>query len=89
MFELFVYRHRLFETSFELPSITHPEHLKPQIKMGRPVREGDVIQPVGHFSGVAYARRAMGTPWMTREDMREAIPPAYTEWIGRALLKLL
>jgi DNA (cytosine-5)-methyltransferase 1 len=29
----------------------------------------------------------LGVPWMTRwEDITEAIPPAYTEHIGRQLL---
>jgi hypothetical protein len=31
-------------------------------------------------------RDAMGIDWMTRDELREAIPPAYTEWIGRQLL---
>jgi DNA (cytosine-5)-methyltransferase 1 len=29
---------------------------------------------------------AMGIDWMTREELSEAIPPAYTELIGKALL---
>lgn len=89
MFGLRVYRHRLFETSWPLPFTLHPAHHRQQVKMGRPVQEGDVIQPVGNFSGAEYARRAMDTPWMTQQDMREAIPPAYTEWIGGELMRLL
>lgn len=89
MFGLRVYRHRLFEASFTLPFTLHPSHHRAQVKMGRPVREGDVIQPVGHFSNVAYARRAMDTPWMKQGEMAEAIPPAYTEWIGKELLRVL
>lgn len=30
--------------------------------------------------------KAMGIDWMTRAELAEAIPPAYTEWIGRQLL---
>jgi DNA (cytosine-5)-methyltransferase 1 len=29
---------------------------------------------------------AMGCQWMTNREAREAIPPAYTDWIGRELL---
>lgn len=34
-------------------------------------------------------RAALGVPWMTVEESRQAVPPAYTEWIGRALLAQL
>ncbi|WNM74483.1 hypothetical protein SEA_BEARBQ_81 [Gordonia phage BearBQ] len=28
----------------------------------------------------------MGIDWMVRDELREAIPPAYTEHIGRQLI---
>ena len=31
-------------------------------------------------------RDAMGCGWMTAREAREAIPPAYTEWIGERLM---
>jgi DNA (cytosine-5)-methyltransferase 1 len=89
MFGLNVYRHRLFEASFPLPLILHPPHHARQVKMGRPVKEGDIVQPVGHFSNVPYGRKAMGIPWMTQGELAEAIPPAYTEWIGNQLMQQL
>lgn len=81
-----VYRHREFECSFPISAPEHPAHVVKQVKMGRPVEEGDFIQVVGHFSGVKYARRAMGIDWMIREELREAIPPPYTEYVGSQLL---
>ena len=40
--------------------------------------------------GVAQAsREVMGIDWMTRAELDQAIPPAYTEYIGRALLEHL
>jgi len=32
---------------------------------------------------------AMGVPWMTRDEMAQAIPPAYTQFIGEQLLEHL
>jgi len=80
-FGILVHRPRYFETSFALPQPEVPP-MKP-VKMGRPIREGDIVQPVGHFSGVAYARREMGLPWMGQAELAQAIPPVYTEWIAR------
>ena len=82
MFGIRVHRPRLFEASFELPQPDIGDCPRP-VKMGRPVREGDVVQPVGHFSGVEYARREMGLPWMGQKELAQAIPPAYTRWIAR------
>lgn len=38
---------------------------------------------------IEEASAAMGIDWMTWEEIREAIPPAYTEWIGRRLMEAL
>lgn len=35
------------------------------------------------------ARTAMDIDWMTWDDLREAVPPAYTEWIGEQLLTVV
>lgn len=88
MFGLATYRHRLFETGggFQLGHPRHPRHLAPLAKMGRPVRPGEFMHIVGNFSGVQAARDLMGMPWASRDGLREAIPPAYTEHIGRELL---
>ena len=34
-------------------------------------------------------RLAMGIPWMVQSELTEAIPPAYTEWIGRHLREVV
>ncbi|WP_442906815.1 SAM-dependent methyltransferase [Kitasatospora sp. NBC_01246] len=85
-FRLRTYRHRLFETGGGL-TITppqHPVHAAPLAKMGRPVADGEFMHVVGNFSNVPLARSetVMGMPWATRDGLREAIPPAYTELIG-------
>lgn len=38
---------------------------------------------VGHAAGVKLVREVMGLPYMTRDEITQAIPPAYTEYIGR------
>lgn len=80
--ELRVYRHRIFEASFPVAVPAHPVHVAPVTKMGRPPADGAFMHVVGNFSGVARAREAMGIGWMVRDELREAIPPAYTESIG-------
>lgn len=84
--ELRVYRHRLFEANFPLTVPEHPEHVVPQTKMGRPPKEGEFMHVVGNFSCAKCGREAMDIPWMTRNELSESIPPAYTEFIGRQLL---
>ncbi|GGQ45669.1 hypothetical protein GCM10010267_04910 [Streptomyces griseorubens] len=91
MFRLANYRHRYFETGggFTLAQPGHPAHLVPQAKMGRPVPPGHYGQFVGNFSGVPQAREVLGVPWMNRDGIRECIPPAYAEHIGRTALAVL
>ena len=84
--ELQTYRHRLFETSFPVDVPPHPEHRFPTTKMGRPPQPGEFMHVVGNFSGADRARAAMGIDWMVRDELREAIPPAYTRLVGRSLL---
>ncbi|MEV0187174.1 SAM-dependent methyltransferase [Kitasatospora purpeofusca] len=86
-FGLRTYRHRLFEPGGGL-TITppqHPVHTASLAKMGRPVADGEFMHVVGNFSNVSLARSdaVMGMPWATRDGLREAIPPAYTQLIGR------
>jgi DNA (cytosine-5)-methyltransferase 1 len=90
-FGLRTYRHRLFEAGggFTLTGMPHPEHVAPLRKMGRAPRPGEYIHAVGNFSGVEQVRQDYGVPWMNREGIRECIPPAYTEYIGRRLIAYL
>ncbi len=89
MFGLHVYRHRLFECSFPISAPPHPPHVAPLRKMGRAPQPGDFMHVIGNFSGVKQARVAMGIDWMPRDKLREAIPPAYTEYVGRAMMAYL
>ena len=86
MFGLETYRHRLFETNWELTAPEHPAHVARTTKMGRPPKPGEYMHVVGNFSGVSRGREVMGMPWANRDGLREAIPPTYTQYIGEQLL---
>ncbi|MCX5400055.1 SAM-dependent methyltransferase [Streptomyces sp. NBC_00102] len=90
-FGMRTYRHRLFETGggFTFAPPPHPAHLAPLTKMGRPRAAGHFAHYVGNFSGVQEARDDMRVPWMTRDGIRECIPPAYAQWIGATVLQTL
>ncbi len=42
---------------------------------------------VGHAAGWRDAAEAMQIDWMSRDELTQAIPPTYTEYIGRAWLE--
>lgn len=43
----------------------------------------------GYKSYPGEDSQALGVDWMTRAEMAQAIPPAYTEWIGAQLMEAL
>lgn len=88
-----VLRHRLFETNFPLTAPPHGKHPKVhtfdkrKAHFGKTDERVDFVQVTGGGNcSLAAARDAMGIDWMTKGEINEAIPPAYTEYIGRALL---
>lgn len=85
VFGLLVHRKRLFECNFFVEQPIIPKTKRP-VKMGRPVKEGDIIQPVGHFSGIEYAKKQMEIDWMNTSELAQAIPPAYTKYISKFLI---
>ena len=84
-----LYEARLFQTSLSIPQPEHVRHIWPQTKMGRPPKPGECMQITGHFSDVPEGRRRMGMAWGTQASLAQAIPPAYTEYIGRQLIEHL
>jgi DNA (cytosine-5)-methyltransferase 1 len=83
MFGLSVWRHRYFEAPLLpltlLPPCNHSK--RPVVVSGR-VRDGK--EP-----NAAQRRVAMGIGWMTIAEMDEAIPPAYSEYLGRQVMSYL
>lgn len=93
----YVVRHRHFESNvlfLGVPPCTH--HHKDTMTIGvygsKP--DGRRVSYRHHkFSRIAQsleeARQIMGIDWMTWDEIKEAIPPVYTEWIGRRLIETL
>ena len=94
-FGLDVRRHRLFETNWPiglLPPCAHHLHT-PRFQNTGKRRRAVLSSVVGvyggsHFKGdnLKYRSDAMGIDWMQMDELSEAIPPAYTEFIGEQLL---
>ena len=94
-----VIRHRLFETSFpaEQPRhIPHGEHPlvhtldKRKNHYGKTCEWTDFVQVTGGGNcSIAAARDAMGIDWMIKKEINESIPPAYAEYMGRQIMRVL
>ncbi len=90
MFGLRVYRHRLFECNPWLLMPPHIAHQDSTPKAGRGTASPKgFISVAGHFSNVEYAKEAMGIDWMVRDELSQAIPPAYTQWLGCQMLEMV
>jgi DNA (cytosine-5)-methyltransferase 1 len=91
MFNLRVKRHRLFETS---PVIWFPpascNHWSKIGENGFCCIAGDGSgnsnKYPAHSRRVAAWQAAMGIDWMTKSELKQAIPPAYTKWLGERLI---
>ena len=89
-----VIRHRLFECSFPVsPLPDHGKHPvchttdKRKAHYGKTDEWEDFVMVNGGGNcSVAAARDAMGINWMTKGELNQAIPPAYTRFVGRHLL---
>lgn len=86
-FGLELRRERWFETSWGafdlLPPHHHPHPVPSVVGHGTP---SWVRKQLGYNPTIADYRACMGIDWMNRDELSQAIPPAYTEYIGAQLL---
>ena len=88
MFDLDVARHRAFEIEgFSAPQLEHIKHYGKVITVtgnpgGKSTRDGG-----SRFGTTAEWKEAMGIDWLPARLIREAIPPAYSEYVARHFLK--
>lgn len=91
MWGLRTYRHRWFELSgVAALQPPHPRHVARTASSRRRERwaQGWHVSVTGDV-GSYVGPEAMGIDWMTGAELSQAIPPAYTEWIGEQLLASL
>jgi DNA (cytosine-5)-methyltransferase 1 len=94
-FGLGVRRHRLFESNVPLMSTGCRHDLQPEpIDVtgtggpgGKPRTNGGGIHRKPR--NLAHAREVMGIDWMSRPELSEAVPPAYTEFFGTQIIEQL
>jgi len=91
--DLRVLRHRHFETNIPIRQPFHGKHPhvftmdKRKNHYGKLDQNTSFVQVTGGGNcSVANASAAMGIDWMTKDELNEAIPPAYSEFIGRAAI---
>jgi DNA (cytosine-5)-methyltransferase 1 len=88
-FRLDVQRHRLFETNWPLTALPCDHDWQtprfPAATNRKPNSRRTVEVGVWRIP-LDVQRKAMGIDWMTREELSQAIPPAYTEHIGHQLM---
>jgi DNA (cytosine-5)-methyltransferase 1 len=91
MFGLRVLRHRLFESSHLMLSPPHPKHPAGNLTnatKGYSTGATGFVCVAGHNFVRTAGAKAMGIDWpMTRHELAQAIPPAYTEYLGRQLME--
>lgn len=88
-----VLRHRLFESNLPLVVPTHTDihplvftHDKRKAHHGQLDQNTSFVQVTGGGNcSIANARDAMGIDWMTKQELNEALPPAYTAFLGAQL----
>jgi DNA (cytosine-5)-methyltransferase 1 len=79
-------RERWFETSWQgfAMNLDH-DHRLPAISVVGHGTPTWVRQKLGYNPTIAQYRAAMGIDWMNRDELSQAIPPAYTQFIGEQL----
>jgi len=94
MFGLLTHRHRAFEMSHPIyfcPAVCNKARVKVP-GTGHHLgfyKSNGMVTVAGHMTSRKHGSVAMGIDWMTRDELAEAIPPAYTEYIGKQIIQCL
>lgn len=85
-FGLKVRRHRIFESNFKLKSLPC-DHKQQGKTVGVYGSLNDKLRPGFTAETIEEAQNAMGIDWLGWSSLKEAIPPAYSYFIGQQLIK--
>lgn len=88
-FGMRVHRHRLFESPFVFALVPDCFAAEPVLNPHRSESRKRIYAEFGRQDPEKLWRNEMGVPWMSRHETREAIPPAYSEFIGRQVMEYL
>lgn len=80
-------RHRLFESSVPMIAPACEHGRGPVIGVYGTGGGGKMTR--GYKGNLRESRDVMGMPWASRAGVSQAIPPAYTEWVGHQLIAFL
>lgn len=95
MFGLGVIRHRYFESNIDLGFAPYTCSCKGKAVRGELMNYHNTkqrnlyIKKHGNIRGSDAFKQALQVEWMSHDESQEAIPPAYTEWIGKRILDVI
>jgi DNA (cytosine-5)-methyltransferase 1 len=87
--DVYLKRHRAFEVLFPVPDAGLHDHTRRAVTVaghGRMGKSDSIFKGKG-FSQLK--RDVMRIGWMTENELNEAIPPAYTQYVGQHLMRYL
>lgn len=88
-------RHRMFDANWQLPQPSSCRHPKDVQVAGsyagarRDKTEARHVRHGGYVPSSDVQAALIGCPWMTDHGLHQAIPPSYTEFIGKALISVV
>jgi len=83
-------RERWFETSWGWFGLSRQHHhVGPVVSVVGHGTPTWVREQLGFNPTIKQYREAMGIDWMNRGELSQAIPPAYTEYVGRQALRFI
>ena len=86
-FDMRIPRHRLFEAPWFFALVPQCDKRVCVFNPHRAESRARMYEEFGRGCHEVRWGKEMGVPWMNRHETREAIPPAYAEYIGREFLR--